>query len=138
MLQDRPLPLLPRFWAPAQPPVPQPAVARGAARHAVLPRPNAPVHLQPQGQPGYLGYGKQYYSLTVGVRGGHAPTGWLGRLSAWSRKCCIRSAWAQEVGGRAERVHFQGVVQLHGINSTAFCKASSLCCLPDAGWGFVK
>ena len=106
----------------AAPPARRSREPRANPKRVAAPPPTVP---QVAGRIGHPAHPIVTYSITVGVRGGHAPTGWGQRCAAFLQDVALSGAFGQEDGGKAEHLHFQGVLEAHGMTSDVFCKVGS-------------
>ncbi len=78
-----------------------------------------PVANNPELNVGDLTLPATEWSMTVGVRGGHAVAGWINRLRDYMQRFTLAGAVALECGGCAGHLHLQ----------PASCRACSVCIL---------
>ena len=78
-------------------------------------------------KPGSSAWSTHYrYSVTIAVKGGHVPTSWLERAHDYIQRFCKAGAFSTETGGRKDRLHLQGCLEMRGLATDEFCKVS--CC----------
>ena len=85
----------------------------------------SPPDLKSSEKPKVVGWSQfpiNLFSLTITKKKDDVPSSLLPALHNWSVECCIKAAFATEVGSRAFKLHIQGVFECHYPKTPEYVK----------------